>query len=92
MGRQPQLRANHSVRHHQRKACSVRNARPLLPYSVPMGLLALGLLVAACEPTVRLEAPRDPVTINLNVNLDADVRVRLEETAREDIQANPDIF
>lgn len=57
-----------------------------------MGLLALGLLVAACEPTVRLEAPRDPVTINLNVNLDADVRVRLEETAREDIQANPDIF
>ena len=49
---------------------------------MPSGFVALGLLVAACEPTVRLEAPRDPVTINLNVNLDADVRVRLEETAR----------
>lgn len=58
----------------------------------PGGIVALSLLLAACEPTVRLEAPRDPVTINLNVNLDADVRVRLEETAREDIRANPDIF
>lgn len=68
------------------------NARSLLSLLMPSGVVALGLLVAACEPTVRLEAPRDPVTINLNVNLDADVRVRLEETAREDIQANPDIF
>jgi len=70
----------------------VLNARSLIPYMAPGGIVALSLLLAACEPTVRLEAPRDPVTINLNVNLDADVRVRLEETAREDIRANPDIF
>lgn len=58
----------------------------------PVGLLVLASLLAACQPTVRVEAPRDPITINLNVRLDADVRVRLEERAREDIQANPDIF
>jgi len=58
----------------------------------PVGLLVLASLLAACQPTVRVEAPRDPITINLNVRLDADVRVRLEESAREDIQANPDIF
>lgn len=52
------------------------------------GLLAL----AACQPTVRVEAPREPITINLNVKLDADVRVRLEETARKDISSNPGIF
>ncbi|MFC3230939.1 YnbE family lipoprotein [Marinibaculum pumilum] len=50
------------------------------------------VLLAACEPTVRVEAPREPITINLNVKLDADVRVRLEETARKDITSNPDIF
>ncbi len=50
------------------------------------------VLLAACEPTVRVEAPREPITINLNVKLDADVRVRLEETARKDISSNPDIF
>lgn len=57
----------------------------------PACLLAL-LLVAACTPTVRMEAPREPITINLNVQLDADVRVRLEEQAQEDIERNPDIF
>lgn len=57
----------------------------------PICLLAL-LLAGACTPTVRMEAPREPITINLNVNLDADVRVRLEEQAQEDIERNPDIF
>ncbi|MEQ8346306.1 MAG: YnbE family lipoprotein [Sneathiellaceae bacterium] len=58
-----------------------------------MAAAAAGLLaVAACQPTVRVEAPREPITINLNVKLDADVRVRLEETARKDISSNPSIF
>ena len=50
------------------------------------------LSVAACSPTVRLEAPREPITINLNIKLDADVRLKLEETAKGDIQENPEIF
>ena len=49
-------------------------------------------ILLACTPTVRVEAPREPITINLNVRLDADVRVRLEEQAREDIRENPGIF
>lgn len=55
-----------------------------------IALLALG--VAACTPAVRVEAPKEPITINLNIKLDAEVRVKLEETAREDIEENPDIF
>jgi hypothetical protein len=55
-------------------------------------LLACGLLLAACQPTVKVEAPDKPITINLNVKLDAEVRVKLEEKAEEDIQENPDIF
>jgi len=86
------LPANRLRPYHQQKARSVLKARSLPPCLALTGYLALGLLVAACEPAVRLEAPREPVTINLNVNLDADVRVRLEESARDDIRANPDIF
>ncbi|MDF2096164.1 MULTISPECIES: YnbE family lipoprotein [Aquibaculum] len=67
-------------------------ATPLHPRLLPAGLLAFAVVLSACEPSVRVEAPRDPITINLNVRLDADVRVRLEESAREDIQSNPDIF
>ena len=53
--------------------------------------LALGLLVA-CAPTVKVEAPKEPITINLNIKLDAEVRVKLEQQAEEDIGANPEIF
>ncbi len=55
-------------------------------------LLLAGGLGAACEPTVRIEAPREPITINLNIKLEADVRVRVEEKAKEDIASNPDVF
>lgn len=50
------------------------------------------LALAACTPKVQVEAPKEPITINLNVKLDAEVRVKLEEQADKDIQANPEIF
>lgn len=53
---------------------------------------AMAAALAACEPTVKVEAPREPITINLNVKLDAEVRVKLEEAAKTDIQSNPDLF
>lgn len=55
-------------------------------------LLLLGLPLAACQPTVAVQAPKEPITINLNIKLDADVRLRIEETAEEDIEENEDIF
>ncbi len=58
---------------------------------LPCLVLVAGLS-AGCEPTVRIEAPREPITINLNIKLEADVRVRVEDKAKDDIAANPDIF
>lgn len=56
----------------------------------------MGILLVAgalgCTPRVAVEAPDKPITINLNIKLDADVRVRLEETAKKDIRANPNVF
>jgi len=49
-------------------------------------------MLAACEPTVRIQPPTEPITINLNVKVDAEVRVKLEKQAEEDIRKNDDIF
>ncbi len=57
-----------------------------------MGSCLLGGLLAACQPTVKIEAPREPITINLNIKLDAEVRIKLERQAEEDVGANSDIF
>jgi len=54
-------------------------------------MICLASLIA-CNPTVRLEAPKEPITINLNIKLDADVRLKLEQTAVVDIEKNPEVF
>ncbi|MAL77731.1 MAG: hypothetical protein CMN55_01230 [Sneathiella sp.] len=54
--------------------------------------VALVLAVAACTPTVKVEAPPEPITINLNIKLDAEVRLKIEEQAKDDINNNPGLF
>jgi hypothetical protein len=50
-------------------------------------LASVVLSLAACTPTVQMAAPKEPITINLNIKLDADVRLRIEEKAKEDVQS-----
>lgn len=54
--------------------------------------LALALLAAACEPTVRIEAPERPIEINLNVRIEQEVRVRIDRELEQAFQQNDDIF
>ncbi len=62
------------------------------PIPITIATLFLGGALAGCAPTIRVEAPKEPITINLNIKLDADIRVRVEDKAKEDIAANPDVF
>ena len=56
-----------------------------------IGGLAAATL-AACTPTVKVEAPDKPIEINLNVNIRQEVIVRLEREADELLRDNPDLF
>ena len=56
-----------------------------------MAVLA-ALTVTGCQPSVAVRAPEEPITINLNIKLDAEVRVKLEEQAEKDIEQNPEVF
>jgi hypothetical protein len=47
------------------------------------------VVMAGCQPTVKIDPPQEPITINLNIKLDAEVRVKLEEQAEKDVQTNP---
>ena len=63
-----------------------------LPRHVLAAVALAGVLLGACQPTIKVAAPTEPITINLNIKLDAEVRIRLEEQAVRDVAANPDIF
>ena len=42
-----------------------------------LGLLAL--LASACTPTVQVAIPNEPITINLNVRIEHEIRIQVEE-------------
>lgn len=61
-----------------------------------LSLLASGVIsasmLAACTPTVQLQAPEKPIEINLNVNIEHHVKVEIEKDVRAAISKNKDIF
>jgi lipoprotein NlpI len=59
----------------------------------PAGVLLVALLaLAACQHKVQIEAPKEPIVINLNVKIEQEVRVKVEEDVNELFETNEDIF
>mgnify|MGYP006340356293 FL=1 len=67
-------------------------AGQIIQFHYTAWVLVVLLTNIACTPTVKVEPPDHRITINLNIKLDADIRVKLEEDAKKDIAANPGIF
>jgi hypothetical protein len=52
--------------------------------------VAIGL--AACNPTVKVEAPDKPIVINLNVKIEQEVRIKVDKDVENLVQSNPALF
>ena len=61
--------------------------RPIIP-----AFAIVFLALAACQPTVKVQAPDKPIVINLNVNIQQEVRIKIEREVEDLIKQNPDIF
>ena len=48
--------------------------------------------LAACTPTVQVEAPKEPITINLNVKIEHEIRVKVDEDLENLFDEDDDIF
>lgn len=55
-------------------------------------LLVSLLLLAACTPTVQLAAPKEPITINLNVKIEHEIRVKVDKELDDVFANNADLF
>ncbi|MDY0069318.1 MAG: YnbE family lipoprotein [Porticoccaceae bacterium] len=49
-------------------------------------------LVAGCTPTVRVEPPSEPITINLNVKIDHEIRVKVDRELDGLFSEDSDLF
>jgi hypothetical protein len=57
--------------------------------------LAAALLLTAligCQPTVQVKAPEEPITINLNVKIEHEIRVKVDRDLEEVMKDESDIF
>jgi hypothetical protein len=55
-------------------------------------LAVVALMLAACQPTVKVEAPDKPIVINLNVKIEQEVRVKVDREVEELLKTQPDLF
>lgn len=50
------------------------------------------LLVVACSPTVKVQAPDKPIEINLNIRIEQEVRVKIDRQLDDVFDKNPALF
>lgn len=57
-------------------------------------LLLPGLLVSlsACNPTVKVEAPDKPITINMNIKIEHEIRVKVEKDLENVLSEDSGLF
>ena len=54
--------------------------------------LIAALALAGCTHRVQMEAPKDPIVINMNVKIEQEVRVKVERDVEDLLEENPDLF
>jgi hypothetical protein len=48
--------------------------------------------LTACAPKIQVEAPKEPITINLNVKIEHEIRVKVDEDLESLFDEDDDIF
>ena len=46
-------------------------------------ILLITLILIGCSPKIEVQAPSEPVTINLNIKIEHEIRVKLDEELEE---------
>lgn len=64
-----------------------------MPRTFTMPAIALmTLLLAACAPTVRIEAPEKPIEINMTLNIKHEILVKVEKDVQQLFDSNAGLF
>ena len=53
---------------------------------------SLLLLMVGCTPTVQVKAPEEPITINLNVKIEHEIRVKVDKELDDLFDDDSELF
>ena len=57
-----------------------------------LAAVLFGAMAGACTPTVWVEPPTEPITINLNIKIEQEVRIRVEKDLEDLFTSESDLF
>ena len=85
---------NHAIR--SRRAPRIDN-RFLVSHAIAFSLLvfALAALLTAtwgCTPKVTVEAPKEPIEINLNIKIEHEIRVKVDNDLEQLFEDDDELF
>ena len=63
-----------------------------IPLKATMAALLLGFFLTACTPTVKVDPPSEPITINLNVKIDHEIRVKVDRELEDLFSEDSELF
>ena len=55
-------------------------------------LIALAVFAAGCAPTVQVAAPSEPITINLNIKIEHEIKVKVDKELEELFEEDDELF
>jgi len=56
------------------------------------GLAAAAVFLSGCTPRVAIEAPKEPITINMNIKIEHEIRVKVDKDLDKVFADKEDIF
>ena len=59
---------------------------------IARGVALLAIALPACTPRVVVEAPQEPITINLNVKIEHEIRVKVDRELEDLFAEESDLF
>lgn len=62
------------------------------PIQAGAAAAVMAFALAACNPTVKVEAPDKPIVINLNVKIEQEVRIKVDKDVENLVNSNPSLF
>ncbi len=57
---------------------------------IPLGLALL--ILGGCTPTIQVQAPSEPIEINLNVKIEHEIRIKVDKDLTELFEDESDLF
>lgn len=60
-------------------------------WSALPALVALSIFASGCTPKVTVEAPKEPIVINMNVKIEHEIRIRVDKDLDKMFE-NEDLF